>query len=144
MHRRRVTVARARPKASRRRPKASTSARRAPNNRIRWSVHQQTYWRRSRAYASRVSPLVGGQEPRQGELLVRVDDALHDKRREDRFERIVPLAPQQRAEIRIALASIRQTPSGRQIDLTRISAIMLFNSNGRANERLYLGSIRLE
>jgi len=83
-------------------------------------------------------------QPHAVELLVRVDDALHDKRREDRFERIVPLAPQQRAEIRIALASIRQTPSGRHIDLARISAIMLFNSNGRANERLYLGSIRLE
>ena len=47
----------ARPAASRSRPKHSMSARRAWNNRNECAAHQAANWRRSSAYASRVSPL---------------------------------------------------------------------------------------
>jgi hypothetical protein len=57
VHRRRVTVARARPLASRSRAKHSMSARRTPNRRTSCSRHQAVNWRRSSVYASRVRPV---------------------------------------------------------------------------------------
>src|SRR5436190_11527786 len=57
VHSRRVIVARARPWASRSRAKHSMSARRAWNRRNWRRWHQLAYWRRSKAYASRVKPV---------------------------------------------------------------------------------------
>src|SRR6516164_7591240 len=63
VHRRRVMVARARPRTSRSRAKHSMSARRAWDKR-RWCWwHQLAYWRRSSSYASRVRPLYPARNP---------------------------------------------------------------------------------
>ena len=56
VHNRRVTVARARPRASSSRAKLSMSARRTPNSGRERVRHQVVNWRRSRAYASLVKP----------------------------------------------------------------------------------------
>src|SRR4249919_3977611 len=63
VHSRRVTVARARPRASRSRAKLSMSARRTAN-RLRERVrHQVVPWRRSSAYASLVRPRYPARNP---------------------------------------------------------------------------------
>jgi len=63
VHRRRVMVARVRPRASRSRANNSISARRAPNNWgwCRW--HQLANWRRSSSYACRVRPEYPARNP---------------------------------------------------------------------------------
>src|SRR5580692_6952258 len=60
---RRVTVARARPLASRSRAKLSMSARRTANRLRERARHQVVNWRRSSAYASRVSPRYPARNP---------------------------------------------------------------------------------
>src|SRR5450631_2136158 len=60
---RRVTVARARPRASRSRAKPSMSARRTANKAKERVRHQVVNWRRSSAYASRVSPRYPARNP---------------------------------------------------------------------------------
>src|SRR6516165_1610188 len=63
VHSRRVMVARARPRASRSRAKLSMSARRTANRFREWARHQEVNWRRSSAYASRVSPRYPARNP---------------------------------------------------------------------------------
>src|SRR5262245_48040737 len=67
VHSRRVTVARARPLASRSRAKPSMSARRTANNDRERARHQVVNWRRSRAYASLVSPRYPARNPGERE-----------------------------------------------------------------------------
>src|SRR2546429_8269674 len=59
----RVTVARARPRASRSRAKDSMSARRTANKDRDRARHQLVNWRRSSAYASRVRPRYPARKP---------------------------------------------------------------------------------
>src|SRR6516165_3185437 len=63
VHSRRVMVARARPRASRSRAKLSMSARRTANRFREWARHQEVNWRKSSAYASRVSPRYPARNP---------------------------------------------------------------------------------
>jgi hypothetical protein len=63
VHSRRVTVARARPRASRSRAKPSMSARRTANRFRDRARHHVVNWRRSRAYASRVRPRYPARNP---------------------------------------------------------------------------------
>src|SRR5215467_188932 len=63
VHSRRVMVARARPRASRSLAKHSMSARRTANSGRERARHQVVNWRRSSAYASRVSPLYPARKP---------------------------------------------------------------------------------
>ena len=63
VHSRRVTVARARPRASSSLAKLSMSARRTANSIRERTRHQVVNWRRSSAYASRVSPRYPARNP---------------------------------------------------------------------------------
>src|ERR1700730_9650368 len=63
VHSRRVTVARARPRTSSSRAKLSMSARRTANRGRERARHQVVNWRRSSAYASRVSPRYPARNP---------------------------------------------------------------------------------
>src|SRR6266700_4699229 len=63
VHSRRVTVARARPRASRSRAKPSISARRTANSLTEWLRHHAGNWRRSSAYAALVSPRYSARNP---------------------------------------------------------------------------------
>ena len=62
-HSRRVTVARARPRASSSRAKVSMPARRTANKDSQRIRHQLVNWRRSRVQASRVRPRYPARNP---------------------------------------------------------------------------------
>jgi hypothetical protein len=69
VHSRRVTVARARPRASSSRAKVSMPERRTENSGNDRALHQPLNWRRPSASASRGQAAVSGQEPGEGEPL---------------------------------------------------------------------------
>src|SRR4029077_19222166 len=77
----RVTVARARPRASRSRAKPSISARRTANKARDRARHQLVNWRSASAYASRVRPRDPGQEPGEGNPLFISEDGLNRSER---------------------------------------------------------------
>ena len=59
-------------------------------------------------------------------LTLRVHDASHDHRAEDRFNYSFELAPAARERIAIPLAQIAAAPRGRELDLARIAGLILF------------------
>ena len=59
-------------------------------------------------------------------LTLRVHDAAHDDRAEDRFNRSFVLAPNARERISIPLAAIAAAPSGRELDLAQVAGLILF------------------
>ncbi|HSN71234.1 MAG TPA: hypothetical protein VLT59_06985, partial [Steroidobacteraceae bacterium] len=83
-------------------------------------------------------------EPQALELRVLIDDALHDRRGTDRYIGVVSVAPHAREMIRIPLEEIERGPGDRMLDLTQITAVMLFRADGNRVVRCYLGPIRLE
>lgn len=98
-----------------------------------------------RGYRMLVLELVNpGRAPLQ--LTVRVHDAAHDQRHEDRFNRVYVLEAGSRREIHIALEDIARAPIGRRLDLARVTGLGLFESSGRApvGAELYVLRIGLE
>jgi hypothetical protein len=88
------------------------------------------------------------QNPSQEEIVVtcRVHDRLHEageQRHEDRFNRTFRLSPGW-SEIRIDLGEVARAPAGREMDLGRIRAVMLFAKNLPQRRTIYLDSVRLE
>lgn len=78
-------------------------------------------------------------------LQVRVHDATHDQRREDRFNREFIISPATREHLRIALAEIAAGPTKRTLDMRRIAGIVVFASLKAApNGCFYLNQIWLE
>jgi hypothetical protein len=77
-------------------------------------------------------------------LEVRVDDALHNKQREDRFQEVFKIPPASRVPIRIALGTIRHAPQTRETEMGRITALMFFRKGPGPAGSMYLGTIRLE
>lgn len=65
------------------------------------------------------------------QLTVRVHDALHDQRYEDRFNRSFTLEPGRRT-LTIPVSKVTAAPAGRTLDLTRVSGIVIF-ANGRTS-----------
>jgi hypothetical protein len=76
-------------------------------------------------------------------LTVRVHDARHDQRYEDRFNRTLTIAPGVNRVV-IPLVDIRTAPDRREMDLSRIRGIVLFVGRLSVPARIYLGPIRLE
>lgn len=69
---------------------------------------------------------LGNPGPEATALTLRIDDAVHDSRFADRFNRGIPLASESRQHACIALADIEGAPRGRPLDLSRIARMMLF------------------
>ena len=79
-------------------------------------------------------------------LVVRVHDAAHDQRHEDRFNRAFILAAASRRVLEIPLADIENAPRDRPLDLSRVAAIGLFEGSRPAppGAAFYLARIWLE
>lgn len=59
-------------------------------------------------------------------LTLRVHDALHDNRAEDRYNREFTLGPAARERISIPLTEIAAAPKRRELDLGRVAGVILF------------------
>jgi VanZ family protein len=76
-------------------------------------------------------------------IAIRVHDAAHDQRYEDRFNRVLTVAPGVN-RFSIALDDIRQAPDRREMDMRRIRGVLLFAYRRTRPTHVYLGPIRLE
>lgn len=98
-----------------------------------------------RGYAQLVLEIVNpGAAPLR--LTVRVHDAWHDQRHEDRFNRAYTVGAGSRRTIRIALEEIARAPDGRLLDLGHVAGVGLFESSGHApvGAAFYLARIALQ
>ena len=79
-------------------------------------------------------------------LTVRVHDAAHDQRYEDRFNRAFEVMPSSRVALRIPIQDILAGPVGRPLDLAHIAGIVVFENSGLAaiGRHFYLTRIWLE
>jgi len=78
-------------------------------------------------------------------LTLRVHDATHDNRPQDRFSVRVELPAGTREVVRIALSDISQAPARRTMDLSAVAGIIAFAPEpGMQGRRLYLSRIWLE
>ena len=77
------------------------------------------------------------------EVVFRVHDTAHNQQYDDRYNRVIEFGPTPTLH-RIGLADIRNTGSGRQLDMRRIEGIAFFVSRPAGTERLLLDEIRLE
>ncbi len=66
--------------------------------------------------------------PTEGPLhwMLRIHDAEHDQRHDDRFNRPIDLPARTRQTVRIALGEMARAPVGRTLDLSRIRGVALF------------------
>lgn len=76
-------------------------------------------------------------------LAIRVHDAAHNQRLEDRFNRRLPVQPGENT-FRIPIDAIRRAPRGREMDLRRIRGILIFSRRLERPAHVYLGPLRLE
>jgi hypothetical protein len=76
-------------------------------------------------------------------IALRVHDAAHDQRYEDRFNRALTVAPGVN-RFRIALDDVRRAPDRREMDMRRIRGVLLFAYQRAQPTHVYLGAFRLE
>jgi len=76
-------------------------------------------------------------------MTVRIHDARHNRRLEDRFNRRLVVQPGENT-FRIPIDEIRRAPRGREMDLARIRGIMIFSGRLDHPTHVYLGPLRLE
>jgi hypothetical protein len=76
-------------------------------------------------------------------IAIRVHDAAHDQRYEDRFNRALTVVPGVN-RFPIALDDIRRAPDRREMDMRRIRGVLLFAYQRTQPTHLYLAPIRLE
>jgi hypothetical protein len=76
------------------------------------------------------------------ELALRIDDAQHDQRYRDRFNRRIPLRPGPN-HVRIPVAEIRSAPEGREMDLGAIESVTLFAGRPERRITVYMADLRL-
>lgn len=62
-------------------------------------------------------------------LTLRVHDAAHDNRVEDRFNTTFELAPGARQRISVPLAEVAAAPAARELDLSRVAGLILFSGD---------------
>jgi VanZ family protein len=75
-------------------------------------------------------------------LTIRIHDAAHDNRYEDRFNRQLVVRPGVN-RILIPLDDVRRAPARREMDMRHIRQIILFGYQVTAPTHVYLGPIRL-
>jgi hypothetical protein len=77
------------------------------------------------------------------QLVLRIHDKLHNQDHADRFNRSLRVMPGEN-RFRIPLAEIRNSPVGREMDMTRITGLALFAVDNVLPVDFYIGSLRLE
>jgi hypothetical protein len=76
-------------------------------------------------------------------IVVRIDDAQHDNRYTDRFNRRLVLQPGVN-RVSIPLSEVRNSPRGRKMNMTRIQRVVLFAMHPGAPFTLHFDTVRLE
>jgi hypothetical protein len=76
-------------------------------------------------------------------LIIRVHDRAHNNEYADRFNRRFEIAPRQRVTLSTALTDVRAAPKSRQLDLTHIAGIVIFQDAQRGASSFYICSVRL-
>jgi hypothetical protein len=76
-------------------------------------------------------------------LTIRIHDAHHDQRYEDRFNRSLSIAPGVN-RIAIELDDVRKAPDRREMDMARIRDIIIFAYRPAVPAHVFLGPVRLE
>lgn len=76
-------------------------------------------------------------------LTLRINDAEHDERYADRLNHALALAPRTRSRFEIPLDQIRDAPANRQMDLGRISTLILFSTHGSTDLAFHVTRIEL-
>src|SRR5690606_29395511 len=80
----------------------------------------------------------------EGNVVLRVHDRLHDRRRnEDRYNEAFLLPPRTRQTLRIPLERIRTGPDSRVLDLSAIQGLVLYASNQSVPRAFVVHEIRL-
>ncbi|NQU26315.1 MAG: VanZ family protein [Candidatus Nealsonbacteria bacterium] len=77
------------------------------------------------------------------DLVVKIEDEMHNGETDDRFNRGVRLHPG-RQEVRIALSDVAAAPQQRTMDLRRIRRMQIFAADLSATRTFYLDNVRLE
>lgn len=77
------------------------------------------------------------------ELTVRIHDALHNHQHDDRFNVTLKLAPGE-SVISLPIEKIRNTRSGRELQMGKIRVLMLYMTRPGADYTLYFDNFRLE
>jgi hypothetical protein len=93
-------------------------------------------------YSRLVLPIVSDLDAPIG-LVVRIHDAIHDQRYEDRFNREFEIRPGGNRLV-IDLNEILTAPDRRRMEMSRIRAIVMYVYRLRQPISLYLGPIELE
>ena len=76
-------------------------------------------------------------------MAIRIHDAAHNQRYEDRFTRRFIVQPGEN-RYDIPLAAVRRAPLGREMDLSRIRGFMIFTRRLQRPTHVYLRPLRLE
>ena len=76
------------------------------------------------------------------QLAVKIEDFTHNRRQDDRFERITDL-PTGKTTIRVNLDDVRTAPVDREMDMTLISRVQLFTIDLEQPRVLFLDRVRL-
>lgn len=76
-------------------------------------------------------------------LTLRIEDSLHNYRRNDRFNRTLTIEPGLN-DVSIPLQEIRDAPAGREMDLSQIWRLILFTSRPEEPLQLHISDIWLE
>lgn len=76
------------------------------------------------------------------DITVRIDDAQHDQRYEDRFNRAFPIQPGMN-QLEIPLADVRTAPRDRELDLTRVASLIMFAVDLARPREIVIGPIVL-
>lgn len=76
-------------------------------------------------------------------LAIRVHDAGHDNRTQDRFNRALPISPGEN-HFAIPLDDIRTAPDRREMDLSRVRGIIIFGYRLASPVHLFISPLRLE
>ena len=77
-------------------------------------------------------------------VLLRIDDDIAHERYNDRYNGSFTLAPHQRTTWRIPVASLAHRTVGRNLDLTRIRRVILFQDSAGQADPYVLYGLRLE
>lgn len=77
------------------------------------------------------------------DVIVKVQDALHDGDYKDRFHQTVQLQPGQQQHVEVDLSDVAAAPATRLLDLRRVSLLQFFVVRPGADSKFYLDNIRL-
>ncbi|HEU4603792.1 MAG TPA: VanZ family protein [Steroidobacteraceae bacterium] len=77
-------------------------------------------------------------------FVLRVHDRHHNHRHDDRFNRILSVAPHSRAVLEVPLRDIEDGPAHRKLDLDQIAGMTLFRRRGSTADRMDVCKVWLE